>query len=371
MRARIALALLLLLPLAGCASAWSCLSDEDAVPELASLKERWQARGNHTRLIETRRADEPPVRIAVHQIKSPGTDRVFVMLHGVMADHRAYRFMVGSLVEDGSAWLIDLPGCGESDKPRPSDLGPDGYSPAAMADRILDAIGQCLAEEEGPPPRITLVGHSLGGAVVIRMLADPALHARHAEVLARVDGTVLFSPLDIAVHRPDPFFRELATISGTRVRTASALGLLEDRITAGTLNSVSDRRYALREEARTRAAYLTDPARRRALQAMLQQAVPWRPGYRPDWESMESVVRMYANIDRPCLIIWGERDEVLPCAMGYKLAAQIPGARLICLPGIKHSPEIECPGVAAQLVRQFASGDHAPEAVGGHSTAAR
>jgi pimeloyl-ACP methyl ester carboxylesterase len=36
-----------------------------------------------------------------------------------------------------------------------------------------------------------------------------------------------------------------------------------------------------------------------------------------------------ATITTPTLIIWGERDELLPLQDGYLLAAAIPGSRLI------------------------------------------
>lgn len=368
MRRRSALILLLLiaLPLAGCASAIASLADEDTVPELAAAKQRTEAHENHTVFVRTTRADEPAFGIAIHEYDNPDSPRVFVLLHGVMADHRAFRFMAGDLLQAGSVWLVDLPGCGQSDKPDPDLLGPDGYSPSGIGDRVLDAIGQELVSRPGA--RVTLVGHSLGGAVVIRMLADPALRQRHRETLGHVAGAVLFSPLDVAVNRADPLFREIATIGGVRLRAAEATGILKGRIAEGTRGSVCDPSHALQQECQIRLSYMTDPDRRRALQAMLQQAVPWSPGFRPDWDAMESVVAMYANVDKPCLIVWGERDEVLPCAMGYKLAAQIRNARLICLPHVKHSPEIECPDIACSLIRQFAATGAVTAPPGSHET---
>lgn len=361
------LALLCAFPLSGCASAIETLSNEDNVPELAALKQRTAGHEERVVLVPTNRPGEPSFRVALHEYENLPSTRLFVLIHGVMADHRAFRFMTGDLLQEGSVWLVDLPGCGLSDKPDPALLSADGYSPQAMGERVLDAVHQEIASRSGPPPKITFVGHSLGGAVVIRLLADPAIRQRQPAALACVDSAVLFSPLDAAVNRPDPLFREIATIGGVKLRAAEATGLLNERVAEGTRGSVCDPTHALQEECRIRVSYMTEPDRRRALQAMLQQAVPWEPGFRPNWDAMESIVSMYANIDRRCLIVWGERDEILPCAMGYKLAAQIPGARLLCLPRVKHSPEIECPETASKLIRQFAStGSAAPPAAEAH-----
>jgi hypothetical protein len=58
-------------------------------------------------------------------------------------------------------------------------------------------------------------------------------------------------------------------------------------------------------------------------------------------------------VDKPCLIVWGERDEVLSESIGYKLAAQIAGSKLVVLTNCMHSVELECPDACARLIRDF------------------
>jgi pimeloyl-ACP methyl ester carboxylesterase len=59
-----------------------------------------------------------------------------------------------------------------------------------------------------------------------------------------------------------------------------------------------------------------------------------------------------ATITAPTLIIWGERDELLPLQDGYLLAAAIPSSRLIVYEDTGHLVLWEQPvGVAAQLPR--------------------
>jgi pimeloyl-ACP methyl ester carboxylesterase len=220
---------------------------------------------------------------------------------------------------------------------------------------VLEAVNQRLEARAAaglPARNVTLVAHSLGGAVALRMFCDAECSEQHAELLSKVDGLILLSPMDVSVNKPDPMFRKIAEISGAEVAIGDALGLLEAKVAEATMASTARPESALRQEADARLLYLRDDARRRAAQAMLLQAVPWK-AERPDWESIEPVEGNYCKVDLPALILWGRRDETLPVSMGYKLAAELPKARLMCLPGVMHSPHIETPAECARLIRAF------------------
>lgn len=343
----------------GCArSSYSALVSEDQVTDLAELKQATLQHPNHTTVVPTQGEHGPTAGVAIHQIESPGHDTILVFIHGIMADHSAWRFLVGDLARDYDLWLVDLPGCGDSDKPDPDIVGPDGYSPLAMASRVLDALDERLAARGGDPS-VIIVAHSLGGAITLRMFGDESLRSRHGATLEHVERIVLISPLDVAVNQQHPMIAELARADSLQISIGAATGVVQERIAAATLNSVSQADRALREEADKRVMVVTDPKTRRPLQAMVKQAVAWKQG-RPDWEANERIVATYSMIDVPCLIIWGERDEILPCSMGYKLAAQLPKANLVCLPQVMHSPHIERPGLTAGLVREYVKTGKAP-----------
>jgi pimeloyl-ACP methyl ester carboxylesterase len=345
-------AILASLAAAGCgSSSYARLASENDIGQLAILKREAATRPNHTVMVPTAAAAGRPVRIAIHQIDNPQTDQLIVLIHGVFADHKTWRFLAADLGRDHDLWLIDLPGCGDSDKPDPSDLGPDGYSPGAMAGRVLEAMRSELAKRPGNPP-ITLGAHSLGGAVTIRMFANESLHASYADVLGRIDRLVLIAPVDVALNKQDPMFHEIATASGFKIGLGSTLGVLREKVAAATLDSVCDPRHALREEADKRLEVLTDGPQRRAMQAMVIQTTSWRNS-RPDWDTIEPVVASYARVTPATLIIWGMRDETLPCSMGYKLARELPHAEMLCLPRVMHSPHLEEPVLTARLIREF------------------
>ncbi len=52
----------------------------------------------------------------------------------------------------------------------------------------------------------------------------------------------------------------------------------------------------------------------------------------------------------PALVIWGERDRLVPPAHGEAYAAGLPTARLIVLPATGHYPDLEAPAALAAAV---------------------
>jgi pimeloyl-ACP methyl ester carboxylesterase len=62
------------------------------------------------------------------------------------------------------------------------------------------------------------------------------------------------------------------------------------------------------------------------------------------------------TITAPTLIIWGERDELLPLQDGYLLAAAIPSSRLIVYEDTGHLVLWEQPERVATDLADFAAG---------------
>ena len=199
------------------------------------------------------------------------------------------------------------------------------------------------------------MGHSLGGRVVLRMLASRRLRAEYGDVLARVDSSVLLSPLDVGVERTYPDFERIASLSDFESGLATMFGELRRSCARATHEHAADAARMPREEVDRLVQCLDDPRRRRAARAMLRHAVPFRDNGRPDFDRIRALERDYRNVDVPCLLIWGARDEALPLSMGYKIAAALPEAWLRVLPDGTHALPIECPRVCSELARRFAA----------------
>jgi pimeloyl-ACP methyl ester carboxylesterase len=55
----------------------------------------------------------------------------------------------------------------------------------------------------------------------------------------------------------------------------------------------------------------------------------------------------------PALILWGEKDEVLPVARARELADHMPGARVEILPAASHACYLDAPGRFHELLVSF------------------
>jgi pimeloyl-ACP methyl ester carboxylesterase len=55
----------------------------------------------------------------------------------------------------------------------------------------------------------------------------------------------------------------------------------------------------------------------------------------------------------PTLIVWGERDSIIPVAHGAEAHAAIPGSRFEVFPGAGHMPHDADPERFAELLTEF------------------
>lgn len=99
------------------------------------------------------------LHLALEEVGHGSRDRMVVMVHGLLSDRTIWRYVQAKLGQDQRVLLVDLLGCGESDKPDPKTLGPEGYSPSAQARHVLQAL-RTHFERTGAPNRLVFVGHS-------------------------------------------------------------------------------------------------------------------------------------------------------------------------------------------------------------------
>jgi pimeloyl-ACP methyl ester carboxylesterase len=333
------------------------LPSEADSPILSDLHRRYTSRRIHKQLVPAARGGHT-ANIAVFQTGHVGADRVAVLLHGCLADHDTWWYVAGALGDDHELWILDLPGCGQSGG-HPDQLEPDAFTPEALAERVGIVLGivleRCLAERTAkglPAPQITLIGHSLGGTISLRLLSSPELRDRFSGVRRHLDALVLFAPCDVAVNCLPPSFLPLLSLTPVKVGVGRALGMVDDKVKALTRKSYFLPECATREQAERFMEALAKPARLRSSQAMVRSAVPWKmKENRPDWPAITKLQADYANVDVPCLIAWGEWDETLTETMGHKIRDHVPGARLIEITGSGHSVISEQPRACENIIR--------------------
>jgi pimeloyl-ACP methyl ester carboxylesterase len=59
------------------------------------------------------------------------------------------------------------------------------------------------------------------------------------------------------------------------------------------------------------------------------------------------------SITVPTLVVVGEDDQLTPPEVAEHMAALIPQARLVVIPGTGHLPPIEAPAAVIEAVREF------------------
>ncbi|MBW3573120.1 MAG: alpha/beta hydrolase, partial [Gemmatimonadetes bacterium] len=66
-------------------------------------------------------------------------------------------------------------------------------------------------------------------------------------------------------------------------------------------------------------------------------------------------------IRQPTLLLWGERDSIVPPLHGEEMRRLIPGSRLLVLRGAYHNPMVDAPDAFNQAVLAFLAGQEVGE----------
>jgi pimeloyl-ACP methyl ester carboxylesterase len=268
-------------------------------------------------------------RLALH-VETAGRDpgpsvETFVLIHGYGASRFSWRHWTPALAHRGHVVLVDLKGFGAAHKP-PDDL----YSPNDQAELVVRML------RERDLGNLTLIGHSLGGAVSLltaMSLADRGLEDPRRMVI--VAGAAYEQPL--------PPFVWLAE----RPRLSAALMRLlgPRRVVRHVLRSVVHDPETI--EASVVDGYATPLASDGSLRALIRTARQIVP------QNLEEVVGRYPRLDIPTLLIWGRHDRVVPLWVGEKLAGELPRARLEILEACGHLPAEETPTESLAAVEAF------------------
>jgi pimeloyl-ACP methyl ester carboxylesterase len=256
----------------------------------------------------------------------PADGPVVLLVHGLVSDNRTWTRAMDDLSGRGLRVIApDLLGHGRSDKPSA------GYALAAFADSLADLMAALDIAS------LTVIGHSYGGAVAMQLAHSyPDLVERL--VLVAAGG------LGRKVH---PILRA-ATLPGAQ----TVVRLLVNQRTA-----VIYRAPRLHRSLRLHPDVVTNLGRaggglaskpgRLAFFATLDTAI--RPyGQRGSMLDLEYVAR-----GLPTLIVWSERDPIVPVAHARAAHAHLSNSQLAIFPGSTHQPHHHSHLRFAELVVDF------------------
>jgi pimeloyl-ACP methyl ester carboxylesterase len=258
--------------------------------------------------------------------REAGEGPVLLLAHGMAGTAANWDAVVAPLARGHRVIAPDFPGHGESEP------GGGDYSLGGLAAGLRDLL-TVLGHD-----RATLVGHSLGGGVAMQFAYQfPEIVERLVLVSSGGLGPEV-SPLLRAAALPgaDLFIAATASVGG---RVGSTIGR--------ALGVVGMRPSADVAEVARGYASLSDPARRKAFLGTLRGVVS------TEGQSVAATDRLYLAEELPLLIIWGERDPIIPVSHGEEAHRLLPGSRLEVFEEVGHLPQVEQPARFAGVVEDF------------------
>jgi pimeloyl-ACP methyl ester carboxylesterase len=256
-----------------------------------------------------------------------GWGPVVVLIHGITGSSETWEEVIEPLAEHYTVVAPDLLGHGQSAKPR------GDYSLGAYASGIRDLVG-ALGHDRG-----TIVGHSLGGGVAMQMAYQfPERCERLVLVSSGGLGREVHALLRAAVLPGSELVVPL--LASSRVlNTTSAVGSFLGRLglRAGPDLEEMWRGFSSLNDVGARAAFI------HTLRGIVD----------PGGQRVNATDRLYLAQRVPTMLLWGERDPIIPAHHGRAAAALIPGSRFETFPGAGHFPHRSDPRAFVRTLGDF------------------
>jgi pimeloyl-ACP methyl ester carboxylesterase len=261
--------------------------------------------------------------------RAAGEGPVLVLIHGIAGSSNTWSTVMPLLAEDYTVIAPDLLGHGESAKPR------GDYSLGAYASGIRDLLTVLGAE------RATFVGHSLGGGVAMQFAYQfPQMCERLALVASGGFGQDV-NPLLRAIAAPGSEYvlpvvltRHLHGVATTVGRVFGSMGLRGNPLLTEVWDS-----YTRLTDARAQRAFV------HTIRSVIDVA----------GQRVSARDRLYLAQEVPTLIVWGDRDAVIPVDHAHIAHELMPDSHLEIVEDAGHFLPFEQPETLEALLRDFLS----------------
>ncbi|CAM4411015.1 hydrolase [Bacillus manliponensis] len=244
----------------------------------------------------------------------------FVLIHGFLSSTFSYRRLIPLLQKSGTVLAIDLPPFGKSSKSMNFT-----YSYRNLATIIIDLVEHLNKKD------IILIGHSMGGQISLYAnKLRPDLIAK--TILLCSSGYLTRAKLPLIYSTYIPYF--YLYVKNWIVRRG---------IVHNLKNVVHDHSLIDEEMMDGYAAPFYDDNIFPALTRMIRD----REGDLPTME--------LRKIETPTLLIWGEKDRVVPVDVGYRLHKDLPNSHFISYENTGHLLPEEKPEDVYEEIISFAA----------------
>lgn len=251
-------------------------------------------------------------------LKVLGEGKPMLMIHGFPGSHLDFSELAKLLSSNRKVYLVDLPGSGLSEASSKGDYSRKGY-----AELLVDLMNLLNIE------KADIVGHSLGGEIALN------IGYYYSE---RVENLILIDSYALTEQKLVPDF-----ISSSKVLTWIAMRFYYQTYPVQRYlytKRLGDKSYFVHEEFGKYFA-LVDRMSIQFLSEFIKDS---------DGGSLSG---MLGEIDLNVLIIWGERDEILPLDYAKKISEEISGSTLKIIEGRGHAPFTDKPERVAEEILSF------------------
>ncbi len=254
-----------------------------------------------------------------YALTGPTDGAVVVLIHGLGLNNACWQWTTPALQDRFRVLRYDLYGHGQSAPP------PETPSLALFSAQLAGLLDHCGMEQA------SIVGFSLGG-MIARRFAQDAPHRTHA--LA-----ILHSP-----HKRSPEAQKAIQIRVDQARVEGP---------QATVEAALER-------------WFTDRFRH-ANPAMMEQVRGWVTAndigiyhtiYRVLADGVDEIVTPDPGLSCPTLVMTGDEDHGNSPEMARAIAAEIPGAQTVVLPGLRHMALAEDPPAINGPLRDFLDRSH-------------
>jgi pimeloyl-ACP methyl ester carboxylesterase len=246
-----------------------------------------------------------------------GSGPALVLLHGLGHRRQGWAAVLGRLTPHRDVITVDLPGHGQS-----PPLRADGKNPV---EAIAEQVAELLSELGVSRPHVA--GNSLGGTVALGLAA----RGRAASVTG-------LSPAGFPGHDYEFHYARV-------LFTAGRLGAAGIAPLVPALSATTAGRAVLYGAMVTRPGQVTPEQARGDVAGFAAAGDAMRAVFAGPMRFTEPVPD-----DVPVTIAWGMSDRVLPRSNARVAKRQLPGARLVPLPGCGHVPMTDDPGLVARVL---------------------
>jgi len=260
------------------------------------------------------------------RFRMAGEGPAILLIHGIAGSSTAWRDVMPTLAERYTVIAPDLIGHGQSAKPM-GDYSLGAYA-SGMRD-LLHVLGVAHA---------SVVGQSFGGGVAMQLAFQ---HPECCERLVLVDSGGLgrevswllrFMTLPASEYLMPLLFPAIVRERGNQI----SLMLHRHGIRMARVSEMW-RSYVSLTESTNRQSFI------RTLRSVID----------PGGQTVSAMDRMYLAESMPTLIVWGDRDAIIPVSHAYAAHEAIPGSRLEIIEGSGHFPHAEAPEQFLAVLTDF------------------